>query len=300
MRESGNTVAALHSIVARGSMLRTSAGAVWTLNRYPLLTTVRRTYMTSSMSRTALACRWIGWLCLASGIGHPCWSAPAGAPIPSIELCANSSESIARDSHAFFPDENLERLALRLSSTLYADRATYDRLVRDVSLIRARAPALKSITYIASKDVRVLNVYFNASAFWRARAHLYRDWNCLNGFLGAEVVFHPEFDYAELTFAGLYNPDIIAEAYRLLPGVKMTEFSGLIGDSSNIFVSREPSAWHYVFDRAGGDCPSGCTEHELHYFALTPEGRVQTTATWTAQASEPPPDWATTYFRQYH
>ena len=252
--------------------------------------------MTSSSSRIARARRWIGWMCLAAGISHPCWSAPN----PSIGPCGNSSASVARDTHAFFPDENLERLALRLSSTLYADRATYDRLVRDVSLIRARAPQLKSVHYFARQDARILNVFFNTFDFWRVRAHLYGDWNCLNGFLGAEVAFHPDFDYAELTFAGLYNPDVIARAYRALSGVKMTEFAGFVGDSSNIFVTREASTWHYVFDIAGGDCPSGCTEHELHYFAITPDGRVHTTATWKAQANEPPPDWATAYFRQYH
>ncbi len=67
----------------------------------------------------------------------------------------------------------------------------------------------------------------------------------------------PEFNYAELTFAGLYNPDLVSKAYRALPGVTMTEFASMSGDSSSIFVSRDDAAWHYVFDIAGGDCMAG-------------------------------------------
>ena len=86
-----------------------------------------------------------------------------------------------------------ERLALRLSSGLYADREIYDRLVRDVTVIRGRDPRLKSVSYFAQQNVRILNVYFKPSDFWLVRAHLYWDWNCLNRFLGAEVVLHPRF-----------------------------------------------------------------------------------------------------------
>jgi hypothetical protein len=98
---------------------------------------------------------------------------------------------VSPDTHVFFPDENLERLALRLSSGLYADKATYDRLVRDVTLIRERNPALKSIGYRIDHDVRVLRVSFQPLTFWLARLSLYGHWNCLNRFLGADIVFHP-------------------------------------------------------------------------------------------------------------
>jgi len=94
---------------------------------------------------------------------------------------------------------------------------------------------------------------------------------------------HSEFNYAELTFNGLYNPQIVEHAYRHLPGVAATEFAQFLGDGSNIYVSRAEATWHYVFDLAGGDCPAGCTEHELYFFAVTSPGLVQTTAMWKPQ-----------------
>jgi hypothetical protein len=172
-------------------------------------------------------------------------------------------------------------------------------LIRDVTLIRGRTPELKSVRYFARQDARVLNVFFNTFDLLRVRAHLYRDWNCLNAFLGAQVVVRPELHFVQLSFAGLYNPDLVSKAYRALPGVTLTESGGMLGGGSSIFVTREDAVWHSLFDIAGGDCPSGCTTHEMHYFEVTADGRVQTTATWNADSHEPTPDWATAYFRKY-
>jgi hypothetical protein len=246
-----------------------------------------------------------GLLCLTAIINNPGWSAPSDPPNPSTFPCTDFSATVARDTHVFFSDVNLERLALRLSSSLYADQNIYNRLVRDIKMIRARNSELRSITYRVQQDAQVLNVYFKPSNFWLARTRLYGDWNCLNQFLGAQIIFHPEFDYAELTFAGLYNPDLISKAYRALPGVTMTEYSSMLGDSSSIYITRDDAVaraadvWHYVFDIAGGDCPAGCTEHDLHYFEVTADGRIQRTATWNSKSQAPPPDWATAYFRKY-
>jgi hypothetical protein len=255
--------------------------------------------MRTTSSRTTPSRLWIGLIAVVGLLQNPSWSAPSAPPIQSILPCSDPATHAARDTHVFFPDENLERLALRLSSGLYADQQVYDRLVRDVTMIRNGNPKLGSIAYVPRQEVRVLNVYFTPSDYWRVRLSLYGNWNCLNTFLRAAIVTHPEFDYAELTFTGLYNPDIVSKAYRDLPGVKQTEFAGTLGDSSSIYVTREAAVWHYVFDIAGGDCPSGCTEHEMHYFEVIADGRVTKIATWNANSHAPPPDWATAYFRKY-
>ena len=256
--------------------------------------------MSTSSNRIRMQLLWIELLCLAALLQHPCWSAPSDLPTPSALPCSDSSTEVAHDTHVFFPDENLERLALRLSSSLYADKQIYARLVRDVTMIRDGNPKLSAITYIPHSEVRVLNVYLTPTDFERARKSLYLSWNCLNRFLGATIVIHPEFDYAELTFAGLYNPDIVSAAYRALPGVTQTEFGATLGDGSNIYVTREATVWHYLFDIAGGDCMAGCTEHDMHYFAITPDGRAPKAAVWNSKSHAPPPAWATAYFREYH
>jgi hypothetical protein len=254
---------------------------------------------TSSATRRARSRPGLGLFCLTALLHDPCWGAPPAPPSPATLPCTDPSTRGARDTHVFFADENLERLALRLSSGLYADRQIYDRLVRDIKTIRDRDPELGSVGYRFDHNVRVLRVFFKPLYFWLARTHLYGDWNCLNSFLPADVVTHSDFDYAELTFGGLYNPDIISNAYQSLPGVTMTEFSARIGGGSSIFVTREDAVWHYLFDIAGGDCPSGCTEHEMHYFELAADGRVPKAAIWNSKSHASPPDWATAYFRKY-
>jgi len=241
----------------------------------------------------------VGLVCLTAFFHNLCWGAPSDASAAASLPCAGSSASVARDAHRFFPDQNLERLALRLSSGLYADQPTYDRLVRDVTMIRGQNPELRTVGYWTAQNVRVLRVTFKPLYFWLARTRLYWDWSCLNHFLGADIVFHPDFDYAELTLAGLYNPFLVSKAYGALPGVTMTEFASMLGDTSTLYVSRETAAWHYIFDLAGGDCPSGCTEHDLHYFEISADGRVLTAATWNMNSRESTPGWATAYFRKY-
>ncbi len=256
--------------------------------------------MSTSSKRMLTPLLWTGLIGVAALLRDPCWSAPSDPPNPSALPCTENSTRVGRDTHVFFPDENLERLALRLSPGLYADRPIYDRLVRDVTLIRDRVPKLKSVAYRFDHNVRVLRVSFKPLYFWLARSSLYGDWNCLNRFLGADVVTHSDFDYAELTFAGLYNPDLVAKAYRALPGVTMTEFDAALGDGSNIYVTRREATWHYLFDIAGGDCPSGCTEHDMHYFEVPADGSITMAAIWNSNSHAPPPDWATAYFRRYH
>jgi len=217
-------------------------------------------------------------LCLSAWVQHACASATAHITSDTALPCKPGASDTEPDRHVFFPDDNLEQLALRLSPGLYADPTIYARLVRDIAAIRALNPTLKTVGYRPDRDIRVLRVTFEPTYFWRARLHVYSDWDCPNRFLGAQIAMHPDFNYAELTFKGLYNPQVIENAYRHLPGVIATEFAGLLGDGPNIYVTRTEATWHYIFDLAGGDCPAGCTEHELHYFTMTPDAPYRVVA----------------------
>ena len=242
---------------------------------------------------------WLALLCVMA-LSQPASGSAATVRAPITALpCSSASTGCAPDTHVFFPDENLEQLALRLSSGLYADPAVYARLVRDITAIRASSPTLTSVHYRPDRDVRVLRVTFEPLYFWRARMNLYSDWDCPNRFLGASMTVHSEFHYVELTFSGLYNPQITSQAYRELAGVTATEFAGILGGGSNIYVSRSEGIWHYVLDLAGGDCPSGCTEHELHYFQTALDGNVQPAGTWMSRKEGSSPEWVNTYFRTY-
>jgi hypothetical protein len=131
--------------------------------------------MRTFSNRTTLARIWLGLFCLTALLHHPCWSVPSAPLSPATLPCTDPSTPVTPDTHVAFPDENLERLALRLSPGLYADKTTYDRLVRDVKTIRDRDPKLNSVTYGFCQNVRVLRGSFKPLYFWPARTHLYGD-----------------------------------------------------------------------------------------------------------------------------
>lgn len=72
-----------------------------------------------------------------------------------------------------------------------------------------------------------------------------------------------------LCLADRINIPVAAEEYAELDDVEWAEVSGRLGDGSDIAIAKMESDWYVVVDRAGGDCPSGCTEHELFYFKVS-------------------------------
>lgn len=195
---------------------------------------------------------------------------------------------------------NLNLLSLRLSKGLYADDRIYDRLARDVAIIRALDRGLESVQYRPRLDPHSVNVFFSPETLTSARKGRYRAWDCLNGVFGAQIEDYSKAGFMLLHLPGLYNPDKVVELYRRLPGVTRVVVDGVIGDGSNIYVTRNDSAWIYIFDIAGGDCPSGCLEHQLHYFEITADGTVAQSDAWDSKLHrDAPPEWATDNFRKY-
>ena len=59
-----------------------------------------------------------------------------------------------------------------------------------------------------------------------------------------------------------------------------------LGDVSDIETARAGDAWHVVFRKAWGDCPSGCMFRVLTFFTVA-DGRVERIAAAQARAMEP-------------
>ena len=111
-------------------------------------------------------------LCLTAGLQQASASATADL-IPAAALpCKPGASATEPDHHVFFPDDNLEQLALRMSPGLYADPTIYARLVRDIATIRALNPTLKAVGYRPHQEIRVLRVTFESTTFWRARTSI--------------------------------------------------------------------------------------------------------------------------------
>jgi len=171
---------------------------------------------------------------------------------------------------------NLELLALKFSSGVVAEQAVYDRLVRDVALITAREPSVADIDYYAPHDGKQLFLQTDARTLSQMQAGTYRAWSCLNGTYGlvSSDFSSGVISFATLTLKGIYNLVRVSKDYAALPGVQSASANVGGGDGSTICVVREDSVWHYVFDRASGDCLAGCTEHEYLHFTVSSAGTV--------------------------
>jgi hypothetical protein len=219
---------------------------------------------------------------------------PIAGPCPAA---IGSAEEIALTPRA---DTNLELLALQLEpERITSDQATYERVVADIAAIRALAPELADIDYRPPHDGKTVNVWFDDITTQSIHDGDYSAWNCLNEFYGPATLTIHEFtitnDLMEIELKGIYDVDRLAQLYAQLPGAEGASSNGSIGGGPTICAWRSGERYEYVIDRAGGDCPSGCTSHEAHHFASDPAGQVSALEVWQSPDSAPlpAPEWYT-------
>ena len=182
-------------------------------------------------------------------------------------------------------DTNLERMALKFSSQFVADQAIYDRFVRDVGAIRIADPSIADIQYFAQDDGQALLLSVDSDTLHAMQAGEYHDWDCLNQALGLVQTSFDEFassSSALLTLKGIYDLQKLGPKYDALPGVKGSGPNSGGGDGSTLCVTQQGDTWHYVFDRASGDCLAGCIEHSYTHFATDAAGAVTSLGTLSA------------------
>jgi hypothetical protein len=174
-------------------------------------------------------------------------------------------------------DTNLELLALRNSTGIIADQAIYDRVVRDVTAIRAADPSVAGIGYFARSDGRRLFLELYKSRFADMQSGAYHDWDCLNQtYVETDLMLtdNEPSPYGTLTLKGNYDLERVGAQYAALPGIQSAASDMGGGDGPTICITRAADVWHYVFDKATGDCLAGCTEHEYHHFTTSMAGEV--------------------------
>ena len=202
---------------------------------------------------------------------------PSGCP-PAL---ASASELAATPR----ADTNLELLAIAKSPLkLIADQAIYDRLVRDVRLIRAERPSLANVSFWPRRqDGKRLGLRVPTSIVDQIEKGEYHGWDCLNAAYGLENIEtfqRISREYVSVTLKGIYNMDLIAAEYAQLPEVISVETTVVGGDGPTICLSMGPDVWQYAFDEASGDCPAGCTEHHYWLFSTSAAGPVMASGDW--------------------
>jgi hypothetical protein len=196
------------------------------------------------------------------------------------------------------PDVNLELLALKLSpGRIVADEAVYRRVVRDVGAIRTAQRQLVGIGFFPERDGRTIVLVVLVPISEQMQAGNYRSWDCLNDTYGASLPFefirigNADNVFVIVKLKGIYAVDLLAAEYGRLLGITSAEGGVIGGDGPTICVTPGDTAWHYVFDAAGGDCPAGCTEHAYSHFVTRTDGALTALETWSGADLTAAPAW---------
>jgi hypothetical protein len=197
----------------------------------------------------------------------------AGCP---IDPGATASELAATPR----ANAELELLALTLGTRIVADPPTYDRVSRDMTAIRGGHPELDDVRVRFPFDQKLRVVVDSANAK-PLQAGTYHAFDCINAQYGGvdqrDVTLATDGSNASTTvkFRGFFAIDRLACRYLDVPGVIQIHADVRVGDGSTVFAwTEDGSAFHYVFDRAGGDCPAGCTTHDLTHFRTDLDGSI--------------------------
>jgi hypothetical protein len=223
--------------------------------------------------------------------------------MPIALMCARFVGQAGREEIAATPRQfpDLERLAIRMGGTFTAKPAVYTRVVADVTRIRSSYPQL-NYPYFGENDGKSINLGVDAATFEQMKAGTYRAWDCLNNLYGLVKADYRAYGSADryvfLTFKGIYHTDLLALEYSRLPGVKSAGSNRWVGGAPDICGTIEGAEYHYVFDLASGDCPSGCINHKYFYFVSSPLEAPRYAGEWQPQMGSAP-DWMKRYGRCY-
>jgi len=187
-----------------------------------------------------------------------------------------------------FFDAESEQLALEASGKIVAPQKIYDRVVFDLSAIRATTPAVQNIHAMPSWSMTDLFVGFDDVGYAAVQAGTYSDWNCANAWYGFQSA-DTSSPNVLVKFAHRMNPELLGQEYEMFPHISLAGANGLVGDGDDICVSIEgDKTYHYVFDHGEGDCQAGCITHT--YWGFTTDG-TSVTPLGTFGNQDPTPAW---------
>lgn len=210
--------------------------------------------------------------------------APDGPPAnnPDTAECPPLQATAAEIAASPRADEDIEMLALWISKRLVAPQATYDRLARDVPLIKQKAPAYAAWGFLIPFSGTSLMMQVTQQTLQQMRNGTFEAWKCPNRTYNAipERFNLSNFaDFIVLTFKGRLNEFLLAEEYGRMPGVRSAQHNGITSINPSwqtICATGEGDTFHYVFlDSAGGKGQYGASA----YFTVSAGGAVTAVAT---------------------
>jgi len=238
----------------------------------------------------------------ASSIGGTLSSGGSAGETHTCSLLA-TAEEVAQTPRADF---NLELMAIRYRDTesVVADQATYDRLVRDIAVLRAQESELEDTTYKGERGpgTAFLDLTLDSEASALAQTGDYHAWDCLNDGYGPasldSVLLSPGVLLVDVTFAGRYSMDEIALQYAALPGVASAGANYPTrppqGPMTDICLSKNGPAWSYLF--INPDQETGTGDRTLYYFVVDADGNVNESDVffWVVDTTDLP-EWSDSF-----
>ncbi len=171
------------------------------------------------------------------------------------------------------PDPEALVMALWLSHELETPSGLYERIRSDLILIREEfrnsIPAV-DLRFHEPWEPGKLILGFDHEYYQQISDGHYRAWDSLNALFNLARIdlSMPAFRMLKLEFADGLNPEILADAYQQLPGVRFAVPNRYMGERPMLLPAEATDGrLLYFFRNAWDDCPSGCLYSE--YWVLT-------------------------------
>ncbi len=159
-----------------------------------------------------------------------------------------------------------EMLAMDLRQALRAKETDYQRIQRDLALIRAQYAQLKDViddTDWVPKQLMLKLVAGQPTAGYQALNRFY------------QVVREEVYSWGiVLTFCDNLNAEVLALEYAALPEVQWADPNHLIGIDDYIIVTDLGERWEYWIDDGFMDCFDGCDCHREWILQVDTVGTV--------------------------
>lgn len=198
------------------------------------------------------------------------------APAGTDQVCDDDQQPYGLDETPR-SDYEAEVIALCLSGELIAPEDLYQKVHNDLVYIRSTYGRmhrwLNSIHLIPPWVPSMICIKFNFSTGGQVESGTYHAWDSLNTALGVTEIdqfFPGNPQWWKLYFSGRKHPRRLADLYRDLPGVLVTEKTSIVYTFYNLFPKndcfRDDVTVSYLFGRGEGDCYAGCIFGEYWYF----------------------------------
>ena len=210
-----------------------------------------------------------------SGTGDPGDINASGAvDVDDLLAVINAWGECQFDFGVQYKNAEAHQIALEMlaSNQIIAPQAVYDRIDRDLELIRTAYPALAEQTHSmawAPNQLIVALLQNQPSG----------SYDCLNAFyqvIDSDLLFSSGGStYYVLTLDGKFNAEGLAAIYTALPEVNFAEPNGLVG-GQNYWVPSNLGGgkWKWEIDDGWHDCFDGCDCHKQYVLQTDADGNI--------------------------